>query len=301
MRALVVGAGLMGQGIAVEVSKGVEEVVLCDVSEDALERARRGIELSLKTLEKHGMADRSVLNRIMFTTRIGDGDAADIAFEAVPEDVELKGRVLREIEAVVGENAPVCTNTSIIRVSDLAGFLERKERFLGVHWMNPPHVMPLVEVVTSRYTDEGVAGRVAEFLRGIGKRVVVCREQSAVNRFSAAVLAEAERMMESDGMSFEEIDTVWRYHLGILYTLFGPLGNLDYVGLDTILLVSKYLSSTGERVAIPDWLVEKVKRGELGIKTGRGIYSYDRDHSEMLVERIEKILGMLRFLRTLEG
>ncbi len=299
MRALIVGAGLMGQGIAIEVARGTESVTLYDISEDALKRARKGIVKTLETLSRYGIADESLISGIQFTTSLSDGSDADVVFEAVPEDATLKGRVLGEIEATVERQVPICTNTSIMRVSDLSRFLKARDRFLGVHWMNPPYVMPLVEVVIGEHTDSGVVGEVKSFLEGIGKTVVVCREQSMVNRFSAAVLSEAVRIMENDGADFRDIDTVWRYHLGLLYTLFGPFGNLDFIGLDTVFLASRYLHSPGESTP-PEWLAEKVERGELGIKTGRGIYQYGRTQEELLSLRMEKILGLLRFLKGLE-
>ncbi|WP_457590455.1 3-hydroxyacyl-CoA dehydrogenase family protein [Geoglobus sp.] len=299
MRALIVGAGLMGQGIAIEVARGTESVTLYDISEDVLKRARKGIVKTLETLSRYRIADESLISRIQFTTSLSDGSDADVVFEAVPEDATLKGRVLGEIEATVERQVPICTNTSIMRVSDLSRFLKARDRFLGVHWMNPPHVMPLVEVVVGEHTDSGVVGEVKSFLERIGKTVVVCREQSMVNRFSAAVLSEAVRIMENDGADFRDIDTVWRYHLGLLYTLFGPFGNLDFIGLDTVFLASRYLHSLGESTP-PEWLAEKVERGELGIKTGRGIYQYGRTQEELLSLRTEKILGLLRFLKGLE-
>jgi len=295
VRALVVGAGLMGRGIAIEVSRRAETVTLLDVDEGALRSAKRWIEASIKTLESHGLAEESMIDRIEFTNSMEQCRNADIVFEAVPEDVSLKGRVLGDIERAVGESVPICTNTSVIRLGELARFLERRSRFLGVHWMNPPFVMPLVEVVVTDGTDRGVVDFVRSFLEEVGKTVVVCRELSVVNRFNAAVLSEALRIMESDGMSHEDIDVVWRYHLAVLYLLFGPFGNLDYIGLDTVMLAFRHLVS-GEAEP-PEWLAEKVRRGELGVKTGSGIYRYEGAPEEVYSMRAEKILRLFEFLR----
>lgn len=298
MRALVVGAGLMGRGIAIEVSKKAETVTLLDVDEGALRSAKRWIELSLRTLESYGLAEESMIDRIEFTTSMEQCRNADIVFEAVPEDVSLKGKVLGDIEGTVGETVPICTNTSVIKLSELARFLDRRSRFIGVHWMNPPYVMPLVEVVVTDVTDGDVVDFVRSFLEDVGKRVIVCRELSVVNRFNAAVLNEALRIMESDGISQKDIDVLWRYHLAVLYLLFGPFGNLDYIGLDTVLLAFRHLVS-GEAEP-PEWLAEKVRKGELGVKTGSGIYRYDGAPEEVYSMRVERILRLFEFLQKME-
>jgi 3-hydroxyacyl-CoA dehydrogenase len=120
--------------------------------------------------------------------------------------------------------------------------------------------------------------------------------QSIVNRFNAAVLSEASKMIE-EGVRVEDIDKVWRFHLGILYTLFGPMGNVDYIGLDVVYYASLYLYQRfrDEKFKPSHWLLEKVDKGELGVKTGKGIYEY-QDIERAYVERVERIEKMLKFL-----
>jgi len=218
----------------------------------------------------------------------------DLVIEAVVESLEVKAEVLKKFEKLT--KAPLCSNTSVICVNDIAERLDERERFLGVHWMNPPYVMPLVEVVLSKYTDQKVARFVDDLLKDLGKEVVFCRNQSIVNRFNAAVLSEASKMIE-EGVRVEDIDRVWKSHLGILYTLFGPMGNVDYIGLDVVYYASLYLYQRfrDEKFKPSQWLLEKVDKGELGVKTGRGIYEY-KDIERAYVERVERVEKMLKFL-----
>jgi len=285
MRVFIVGAGLMGQGIAIDVARK-NDVVLYDVNKQALKNAEKMV---------GEMTDRAEIEgNISFTHDIEDVKSCDLVIEAVFENLDVKADVLRRIEGLT--DAPMCSNTSVICVDDIAERLEYRERFLGVHWMNPPHVMPLVEIVLSKYTNEKIAKFVKSFLKELGKEVVFCRNQSLVNRFNAAVLTEASRMV-SEGVGFEDIDKVWKCHLGILYTLFGPLGNIDYIGLDVVYYASLYLYQRfgDEKFRPSDWLAEKVNNGELGVKTGKGIYKYP-DFETAYLERVEKVEKLLRFL-----
>ncbi|AAB89233.1 3-hydroxyacyl-CoA dehydrogenase family protein [Archaeoglobus fulgidus] len=278
MKVFVIGAGLMGRGIAIAIASK-HEVVLQDVSEKALEAAREQI-------------PEELLSKIEFTTTLEKVKDCDIVMEAVFEDLNTKVEVLREVERLT--NAPLCSNTSVISVDDIAERLDSPSRFLGVHWMNPPHVMPLVEIVISRFTDSKTVAFVEGFLRELGKEVVVCKGQSLVNRFNAAVLSEASRMIE-EGVRAEDVDRVWKHHLGLLYTLFGPLGNLDYIGLDVAYYASLYLYKRfgDEKFKPPEWLQEKIKKGEVGVKAGKGIYEYGPKAYEERVERLKKLLRFL--------
>ncbi len=288
MRVFIAGAGLMGQGIAVDLAKKYD-VILYDISEQAIERAKMMVEKLAGRYELEGKVD--------FTVEIGNAKSCDLVVESVFENLDVKVEVLNKLEKVTLPPTPLCSNTSVICIDDIAERLESRERFMGVHWMNPPHVMPLVEVILSRYTKEEAADFVEEILKGIGKETVMCRNQSLVNRFNAAVLAEASKMI-GEGVNYEHIDKVWRVHLGLLYTLFGPLGNLDYIGLDVVYSASMYLYQRfhDEKYRPPSWLKDKIDRGELGVKTGRGIYTYT-DFESAYLDRIEKIEDLLRFLR----
>ncbi|MBE8540381.1 3-hydroxyacyl-CoA dehydrogenase NAD-binding domain-containing protein [Geoglobus acetivorans] len=282
MKVFIAGAGMMGCGIAIDVARKYE-VILYDVSREPLQRARKMIS------EFEGIEER-----ISFTEHIDDAENCEMVIESVYEDLDVKSDVLLKIEEI--SDAILCSNTSVICIDDIAERLKSRGRFLGVHWMNPPYVMPLVEIILSEYTDAETLERVKTFLGDLRKEVVVCRNQSLVNRFNAAVLSEASKMIE-EGVRFEDIDKVWKSHLGILYTLFGPLGNIDYIGIDVVHAASLYLYQRfgDEKFRPSEWLVRKIEKGELGIKTGKGVYKYG-DFEKSYLHRVEKIRMLLKFL-----
>ena len=289
MRVFIAGSGLMGCGIAVAIAMKYN-VVLYDISREAIERATKMV---LEVSAQLGVE----VEKIDYTQDFGEASKADIFIEAVPESVAIKVPVLQKAEKVLGKDAIICSNTSVISINDLAKHVEAKDRFVGLHWMNPPYVLPLVEIVKSEYTSDAIIEKLRKFLASLGKRVIVCKDQSLVNRFNAAVLKEAAEIVK-EGVSFKDVDDVWKYHLGILYLLFGPFGNIDYIGLDVVLAASKYLYERfgDEKFKPPEWLERKVSSGELGVKTGRGVYSYSKSFEEAYLERVRKIRELLKFL-----
>jgi len=294
----------MGRGITQVFARAGCQVSLYDVDEEALEKALNLIKMDLSLLVLHGVINEreipSILDRITPQGVLERAVAeADLVVEAVPERVDLKQEVFSQVEACCPRRAILATTTSVIRVGDIASACKRPERLVGTHWMNPPFVLPLVEIVRGPVTAEEVVGTVKSFLeRRCGKRTVICGDTPGflVNRMAAAVLAEAARLVEEGVASFEDIDRAWRDHLGFVLLLFGPFGNLDYIGLDVVYMAAKYLAWAlkDERFTPPSWFEKKVGRGELGIKSGKGIYDYSgRGPEEMWRERVEKLLRIL--------
>lgn len=279
MRVFIAGAGLMGSGIALDVGRK-HDVIIYDISDKALRNAE-------KMASEHRL-------EVSVTKNIGEAAKCDIAIEAVFESLNLKVEVLSKLEKIT--KAYLCSNTSVISVDDIADRLESRERFCGLHWMNPPHVMPLVEIILSKYTEKNTVEFLEDFLRDLGKEPIICKGQSLVNRFNAAVLAEAAKMIE-EGVKAEDVDKVWKCHLGILYTLFGPMGNIDHIGLDVVYYASLYLYERfgDEKFRPPQWLIEKVEKGELGVKSGKGVYEYP-ESERAFNERVVRVKNLLSFL-----
>jgi 3-hydroxyacyl-CoA dehydrogenase len=166
--------------------------------------------------------------------------------------------------------------------------------------MNPPFVLPLVEIVKGPSTSEEIVKTVKIFLEEqCGKRTVICKDTPGflVNRMMAAVLVEASKMIAEGLGTFEDIDRAWKEHLGVIFLEFGPFGNIDHIGLDVVNLAANYLAFTleDERYRPPEWLLEKVNNGDLGTKSGKGIYDYGGKSAEdMRLERVEKLLKLLQ-------
>ena len=303
--AAVVGSGVMGSGIAIALASNGIRVSLNDLTEELLMKSRAQLEGTLMGLEGSGLVEdtRAVLKNITFEPSLDRAAAnGEIVFEAISEDLEAKKALFKQLAEITRGEAVLTSNTSVIQIGEIATGIHWKEKIMGVHWMNPPYVAPLVEVIPSKWTNPGDLRAVELFLKDrIRKEVVRSPDKPGflVNRFNAVLASEAIRLKD-EGVSIDDIDRVWKYHLGLLYTMFGPLGNLDYIGLDIAYMASLYLSEKldGKAADVPGWFLEKLEKEELGVKTGKGFYDYGgRDPGDMYSERARK-LGMI--LRCLE-
>jgi 3-hydroxybutyryl-CoA dehydrogenase len=300
----VIGAGAMGHGIAQVFAHSGCDVIISDVNEEILQKAKSHVETNLNFLVQYNMVESgeigSILDRI--TTVTGSEDIpsdVDFIIEAVPEDVDLKQKVLGIVEASCRKDAVLATTTSVIQVSDIGASLDRPEQFIGAHWMNPPYVLPLVEIIPGPNTSDEVIKSVRTFLEDTcGKKTVTCGDAPGflVNRMAAAVLVEAAKMIEEGVASFEDVDRAWKEHMGYIFLQFGPFGNIDHIGLDTITMAANYLAFVLEddRFRPPSWLQEKVNAGDLGVKSGKGVYEYGKSPEEMRIERIRMLLELIQ-------
>lgn len=294
-RASVIGAGVMGTGLAITIASNGIVVSLNDVTEELLSKSWSQISDLLSDLENRGLIkNKETIKRNIITEPKLDETVkdADIVFEAITENPIAKRDLFAKIVDSVKEDAILTSNTSVIKIGEIASGLKHNDRIVGVHWMNPPYVAPLVELTPSEWTDSKVVELVRDFLENkIGKKVVIGPDIPGfiVNRFHAVVASEAIRLID-EGVSVEDVDNVWKYHLGLLYTAFGPLMNADYIGLDTTYLAGLYLSQKLERniVYVPDWFIQKINNKELGVKTQKGFYDYgDEKPSSLYAKRIQ--------------
>lgn len=278
MKVTVVGAGTMGNGIAQVFAQGGNEVVLTDIIEPVLEKAKDTISKSLERLAKKNLISESpetIKGRIKFTGNIEEGAKSDIYVEAIVEKVELKKEILEKISEMAKEDSIVSTNTSSISVNYLSRFVKHPENFLGMHFFNPPPVMKLVEIVTGVKTSEQAIKRVQEISRSLGKEPVVVKDYPGfvANRILMPLLREAIVAYEEGVASKEDIDKTVK--LGLNHPM-GPLELADFVGLDITYDVMKVLyDEFGDpRYKPPITLRNMVNAGLLGRKTGEGFYKY---------------------------
>ncbi|WNV74180.1 3-hydroxyacyl-CoA dehydrogenase family protein [Geodermatophilus sp. DSM 44513] len=275
----VVGGGRMGAGIAHALLLTGSEVVLVEADAGALPAARdRVAEAVRRSAERGALADTvdDVLARLQVATSAAALAGSGLVVEAVPEDVDLKAAVFADVEAAVPADAVIATNTSSLPVTRLAAALQRPGRALGLHFFNPVPASLLVEVVVGERTAPAVVARATGWVGTLGKTPVVVRDSPgfASSRLGLALGLEAIRMVEEGVASAEDIDAAMT--LGYKHPV-GPLRLTDLVGLDVRLGIARHLAATlGPRFAPPDLLAEKVARGELGRKTGRGFYDWSR-------------------------
>jgi 3-hydroxybutyryl-CoA dehydrogenase len=275
----VVGAGFMGAGIAEAVAVAGLPVVLRDIDEPSLERARGRIDSSLERAVAGGKLDEAhadvARNRIELTTEIGAIGGADIVIEAVPEDLQLKLEVMRAIDGAVPEDAIIASNTSSIPIAELAHAVRRPDRVLGLHFFSPVPVMTLVELVIALDTSPDTAGAARSFVEHIGKLPIETKDRSGfiVNMLLVPYLMAAVRMYEDGFATREDIDAGMK--LGCGHPM-GPLVLCDFIGLDVLYAVcdSLYEEFKRDEYAPPPLLKRMVASGRLGRKSGRGFYEY---------------------------
>lgn len=281
-RVAVVGAGIMGSGIAQLAAMAGYEVTLCDTAPEQLERARGQIRASIDKLVGKGRLDHEAgeqaVRQVHLSGSLAEAAAgAALVVEAVVEVLQVKQSVLREAMAVARPDALYGTNTSQLSITAIASASpDAADRVVGLHFFNPVVLMRLVEVVRGLQTSDTTVVAAQQFAQALGKETVVCEKDSPgflTSRISAIVRLECLRMLEEGVGTAEDIDRALR--LGLNFPI-GPLELGDRNGLDTFLLVLDSLSQTlGERFRPTVGLRNLVAAGRLGCKTGRGIYDYD--------------------------
>jgi 3-hydroxybutyryl-CoA dehydrogenase len=276
-RITVVGAGQMGAGIAQVAAVAGFEVTLVDVSAGQLERARASIEKSLQKLVERGRLEPAVaegaLGRI---AEASEPAPADLAIEAATEDVDLKLRIFRRLDDAAGDGAVLASNTSSIPITRLAAATRRPERVIGMHFMNPVPLMPLVELIRGLDTADETVARVRAAAERMGKTVAEAHDSPGFisNRILVPMINEAVYCLMEGVGDRDSIDTVMR--LGMNHPM-GPLTLADLIGLDTCLAIMEVLhDGLGDDKYRPCPLLRTyVEAGRLGRKSGRGFYEYE--------------------------
>jgi 3-hydroxybutyryl-CoA dehydrogenase len=276
----VLGAGLMGSGIAEVCAKAGFTVVVREVDQKALDAGKRRIENSLaKAIERGKLTagdGEAIRSRLRYSSSLEDLSSSDLVIEAIVENLDVKREVYRALDALCGPETIFCSNTSSLTITEMAASTKRPDRFAGLHFFNPVPVMKLVEVVRGLATSDATVTVVTAFARALGKEPVACRDNSGfiVNRLLVPFLLDAIRAHEQGVGTLEDIDTGMK--LGCAHPM-GPFELLDYVGLDTVYAIAEIMFAEYReaRFAPPALLKRLVLAGRFGRKTGRGFFEYD--------------------------
>ena len=276
----VLGAGLMGSGIAEVCAKAGFATIVRDVDEKALAAGRRRIENSLsKAIERGKLTagdGEAIRKRLLFSSSLAEISSSDLVIEAIVENLGAKEEVFRALDKSCAPHTIFCSNTSSLTIAELAAATARPDRFAGLHFFNPVPVMKLVEVVRALETSDETVAAVSAFAVSLGKTPIACRDNSGfvVNRLLVPFLLDAIRAHEQGVGSLEDVDTGMK--LGCAHPM-GPFELLDYVGLDTVHAIAEIMFAEYRepRFAPPPLLKRMVLAGRFGRKSGRGFFEYD--------------------------
>lgn len=278
----VVGAGLMGGGIAQVAAAAGYDVVLRDVTPEALERGLGVIRGSFAKFVERGRMTQddadAALGRIATTTDLDAAGTADLVVEAVFEKLEVKAEVFRELDRICKPDAVLASNTSAIPITSIAAVTERPESVVGTHFFSPVPLMKLCELVRGYKTSDHALAVAQEFAEGVGKTTITVNRDVAgfvTTRLISALAMEAVALLESGVASAEDIDTACR--LGFGHAM-GPLETIDLTGVDIMLNAASniYIDTQDEKFAPPELLRRMVAAGDLGRKTGQGFYPHGK-------------------------
>ncbi|NGN69668.1 3-hydroxyacyl-CoA dehydrogenase family protein [Streptomyces sp. A7024] len=276
----VIGAGLMGSGIAQVSAQAGWDVVLRDVTDAALTRGTDGIKASYDKFVSKGKLDaadaEAAFGRITTTTDLDAAADADIVVEAVFEKLEVKQEIFRTLDGLVKDDTVLASNTSAIPITKIAAATGRPERVVGAHFFSPVPMMQLCELVRGLKTSDETLARTREFAESVGKTCVVVNRDVAgfvTTRLITALVVEAAKLYESGVATAEDIDTACK--LGFGHAM-GPLATADLTGVDILLHAAEniYTESRDEKFAAPELMRRMVDAGDLGRKSGQGFYEH---------------------------
>ena len=277
----VAGAGTMGASLAQTFALFGYDVKVFDIYETALEKAKRLVDLNQETWIKQGIVTQTqsddLKKKIVYTNDLQALKNSDFLIEAILENLDIKHKFWKEVSALVRPDAILCSNTSGLSITAIAEAVEHPERFAGMHWMNPPHIIPLIEVIQAKLTSDETIQIVYDFALELKKKPVKVKDAPSfvLNRIQQAILREALYIVQEGIATPEGVDDVMKYALGFRYAAFGPFEICDLGGLDIHNNISKYTFPDLCDAKEPFGLIKNcVDNNNLGVKTGKGFYDY---------------------------
>lgn len=293
---VLAGAGTMGASLAQVYALGGWNTVLYNRSESGLERAKNLVAINQQVLVENGIVtpekSAEAQSAIVYTTDMAVFREAELVVESIVENMDAKQAFWREVSELAPETALLATNTSGLSVSRIADAVKLPERFMGQHWLNPPHLLPLCEIVIGEKTAQENADKMRELVASLGKSPVQVKDIRGflINRLQFAVLREALYIVEQGYASVEDIDTVMKGGLGLRYAALGPFGVADMGGLDTFHKINSYINAElSSQKTENESLTALYDSGALGVKAGKGFYDYSGDKAAEAVKERDRL------------
>lgn len=298
-RIAVIGAGLMGHGIAQEYALAGFEVLLHSRKQDSLSKALENIQANLERLIGFGIITRAAAEKVpaqIASTTVFEETAAhaDLVVESVYEDAALKQRIFQQLDKLCPAHTILASNTSTLMLSQFTAGVRRLDKVVISHYANPPYLVPIVEIVRGAQTSDETIAAMSDVLARTGKRSVLVEKEVpgfVLNRLQGALLREALWMVENGVASPQDIDTAMRSSIGRRWSVAGVFEVFELAGWDLLGAIAgqvfPHLASSGE---VPAVLREKISKGELGAKTGKGFYEWTPEGVDALRQRIAHAL-----------
>jgi len=307
----MIGSGTMGAGMSWCFAQAGYHVMLYDVNPQQLERACARIEAIQKLFVQEGLiadpAAQTARKQIATTMRLEESlTGAQYVLEAVPERLQLKQQLFVQFEGCCSQDAILATNTSGLRITDIASVCQHPERVGGMHWANPAEIVPLVEVIRGEQTSDNTVEIIYQVTEKLGKMPVVVNKDIpgfVSNRLQYAVLREALHLVETGVVSAQDVDRTLKCGVGFRYPWLGPLETADLGGLDVFHGISQYLfKELSHMTTSPEFFDQIVQEGKLGIKTGQGFYDYRGvSREEVLRKRDLYFIRQLKLIREVKA
>lgn len=293
---VIAGAGLMGASMAQIFARYGYKVEIYDIVEEGIEKGKNLIEVNLRSQVQEGditvEESKKIKDNISFTTDFDCFSTADFVIEAIVEKLPIKQEFWQKASSIVPKDIVLTTNTSGLSITEISKAVTGPERFAGMHWVNPPHIVPLVEVISGEKTAEETVKIVRDLATAIHKKPVTVKKDVkgfVLNRLQYALLREALYIVENDIASMEDVDGVMKYGLGMRYASIGPFETVDLGGLDTFYNVGSYLfADLSNQKEVPNLLKQRYEENAYGTKTGRGFYDYPGGKAEEMIEKRDK-------------
>jgi len=304
------GSGTMGTSMALIFAEQGYKVTVLYRRETTAEKSKATIHDALTTefgLDAKAEEKKAkVWDNLTYSHDVQSFGDCDLIVESIAENMEIKHAYWKKISDVAKPDALLATNTSGLSITEIASVVKNKDRFVGMHWFNPPHIIPLIEVIKGNETSDATAQAVFEIAQAIGKKPIMVHKDAKgfiANRLQVAVLREALHIVEEGIGSYTDVDDAMKYGIGFRYACLGPFEVVDLGGLDVFHSVSDYLYSDLAADQKPQKLFDTlVKEGKLGVKKGEGFYDYHNGKDKKAIEmRDKKFLTQARIQKETES
>ena len=290
----------MGPGMAARLARGGHRVRAFDVAPAAIKRANAMLPMIGNALDGLGIADQG--GGLAFSANLQEAVAgANLVIENVPEAVETKAEVYGALDALIGSDVLVASDTSGIPITKLQAHISHPGRFVGMHWSNPPHIIPMIEVIAGEHTDSSTVARIQDLIRSLGLMPVTLKRDVpgfVENRALYALLRECVDLVEQGVIDPDDLDTCITWGIGYKLSVVGPMRLLDMAGLDIYRSVATFLNAElCNRADVSPMVSKATEQGRLGMKAGGGLFEYSpEDLTNLPRERSAMLVAVRRIL-----